>query len=287
MDASESVALQADLIYVFDRLPHHLVPQSFPLDFLVRFGLLCLAWFALTLPRPRTGGETRLRAMVYASLAIAAAGIVLALATANRPEFAAAALRFYWFRLADAFLPLGVAIMSVWRWEMLPEARQSTARVLLAVLIGLAAYHVLDYGVLRIWTGHPRSEKSERIESHADWLDACRWVADNTHQRALFITPRLAQTFKWRAARGEVVNLKDIPQDAAGIVEWKRRLEDIYASKSAASKWVGSVAELGAKETRRLARAYGADYVLTSSHPRLELPRVYHNGTYAVYKIDQ
>ena len=45
---------------------------------------------------------------------------------------------------------------------------------------------------------------------------------------ALFLTPRMSQTFRWYASRGEVVNWKDIPQDAKGIVEWWRRLGEIW-----------------------------------------------------------
>ena len=40
-------------------------------------------------------------------------------------------------------------------------------------------------------------------------------IRPNTPPDAPFITPRLNVSFKWRTGRPEVVNRKDIPQDAA------------------------------------------------------------------------
>ena len=40
----------------------------------------------------------------------------------------------------------------------------------------------------------------------------------------MFLTPRESFAFKWMAERAEYVCYKDCPQDAAGILEWNRRL---------------------------------------------------------------
>jgi hypothetical protein len=115
----------------------------------------------------------------------------------------------------------------------------------------------------------------------------CEWVADHTPPDALFITPRLNCTFKWRTGRPEVVNRKDIPQDAAGIVEWSRRLKDIYTVQFAGEdQTVDSVGALGADRVRQLAKKYRASYVLSDRAQLLQLPVAFRNDEYTVYKID-
>ena len=50
-------------------------------------------------------------------------------------------------------------------------------------------------------------------------------MRDNTPDDSLFLTPTKQQTFKWYAQRAEVVNWKDVPQDAAGILQWYERVQ--------------------------------------------------------------
>ena len=61
-------------------------------------------------------------------------------------------------------------------------------------------------------------------DQYADWQAACAWIKRETSQDALFLTPRESFAFKWMASRAEFVCYKDCPQDAAGILEWNRRL---------------------------------------------------------------
>ena len=43
----------------------------------------------------------------------------------------------------------------------------------------------------------------------------------------MFVTPVEQQTFKWHAQRAEVACWKDMPQDAEGVVEWRRRVSEL------------------------------------------------------------
>jgi hypothetical protein len=67
-------------------------------------------------------------------------------------------------------------------------------------------------------------------ETQKNWVRVCRWIADNTPQDALFLTPRKQQTFKWYAGRAEFVNWKDAPQDAPALLQWQRRMSDVWNS---------------------------------------------------------
>ena len=118
------------------------------------------------------------------------------------------------------------------------------------------------------------------------WQDACEWVARSGQipPDARFITPRLAQTFKWYAGRGEVVNWKEIPQDAAAIVKWKRRIDGLYVA-GRDRPHDESLADLGAKRLQDLGERYKAAYVITVTQPRLDLPVLYKNSTYIIYQL--
>ncbi len=103
---------EANRIYVFERLPHHLVPQMFPADFVRRHLLLWLLWGVLCWLAPANSAERRVRWLVGGAIGIALVGFAIApLATYNRAS-AAAILRYYWFRMADIFVPLGVSLLA-------------------------------------------------------------------------------------------------------------------------------------------------------------------------------
>ena len=135
---------------------------------------------------------------------------------------------------------------------------------------------------------HPWPPADAAIENLAAWREMCQWAASETPNDAVFLTPRLAQTFRWYAGRAEVVSRKDIPQDAAGIVEWWRRMERIYRTDAGTpdARWRRSLAELGAKQLQKLGLEFGADYVLTTAEPPLPLERVGpRNPSYAIYRL--
>ena len=156
-------------------------------------------------------------------------------------------------------------------------------RVALGAAAAVAIFHVADCAVLRLFadppfverqvdgaawraaglwaTGQPlrplfpRQPRADKLRDYAEWLDVCRWIADQRHtpRNARFIVPRVAYTFKWYAGRGEVVNWKESPQDAAGLHEWWQRINDIYATgKPSPNQYYGSLRGRRRREARRL-----------------------------------
>jgi hypothetical protein len=274
----------ANQIYVFIRLRHHLLPWEFDRWAWPGALLLVAVWFLLGW-RIR-GGQSlaRLRGFVNGSLAIAAAGLVLAVATRSNQELAARVMRYYWFRLADVAIPLGVAIYAV----RLAVDRASAAQRRLSLLIALSLVAVASVGD-DLYQNYLESQRpiADRYVVNEPWLDVCQWISQNTPRDALFLTPRLSATFKWRAGRSEVVNWKDIPQDAQSIVEWRRRLQNVHLDHrpERTSYWLDSLALATPERLSRLAEEYGADYVVTDSTPELALEKVYSNNAYAVYRL--
>ena len=278
------IVRQANYIYVFERLPHHL----FPTHFIVRFSLLVIFWLLLCRTRWGEPPESRLRAFVFGTLVIGGAGMIIALSAAFAPDNAAGLLRFYWFRLVDVAVPMGVALGGASYIAYHLQVRPAWGKLWLGIVVALCTLHL---GVHAVRRPLPTVPRADRLPHYRSWRLACRWIAQSGEipADACFLTPRLAQTFKWYTGRAEVVTWKDIPQDPRSIVAWWNRLQDIHATGSMApdERWRESLAELDEARLRALGRKYGANYLLTRTEPPLDLEVLYRNRHYVVYCLDQ
>jgi hypothetical protein len=97
----------------------------------------------------------------------------------------------------------------------------------------------------------------------------------------------MTQTFKWYAGRAEVVNLKDVPQDAHSIVEWWQRLASVHRVllPSGDRVWLDSLTEQSPEKLRQIGSRYHVDYLITDREPKLDLELIYSNNSYAVYRL--
>ncbi|MCE5267132.1 MAG: hypothetical protein LLG00_04530 [Planctomycetaceae bacterium] len=294
--ASRETARQAHEIYVFERLPHHLLITAIQPWFVARLGLLCGLWLLLGRweRRHRDENVLRLRAFVTGAVVIALCGAALSALVAVNRGLAANLLRFYWFRLADVALPLAVSLEAA-RLLLSPlaprpkrEGRPTFSCVAAWSLVaGVVLYQVGGHAIERIVPGPPRSEK---MASPTDWEAACRWAANSGTIRphACFLVPRVSQTFSWYSGHGAVVTWKDVPQDAKGLVEWWRRVNDIYATglPPTEPQWHDSLSELRPERLQQLGARYNAVYAITDrTDPPLNLERVYENSTYVIYQL--
>jgi hypothetical protein len=329
--------VEANSIYVWQRLPHHLAADRFQIGFPSRHMLLWTLWLVLITVSVADGPRRRLRWMVSAAMLLTAIGYGFVLIGHWNPDFAASLLRFYWFRMSDVFVPLGVTLVGLdWLRQMTTntgargdaETRKRQARKaptgesrtgkadpflplpsplagegpgvrgLRAARLWMAGLILVAIGDLALQFEHLPAElaccglpsvppRADKGVVYDDWRDVCRWAAANTDSDALFLTPRMASTFRWYANRGEVVSWKDIPQNADGIVEWWRRLGDIWGVGTPAGP-IDSLALLGPKRLAELAGNYKAEYAIVQLLPneaRLPLKAAYENGSYAVYRL--
>ena len=300
------VIRQANMIYVYGRLPHHLVFHRFPHAYMARHAFLLLLWLAACRATPcqlsaGVVGQRPLRGFVGGAVLIAILGIVIDQSLLYHLDVAAGLLRYYWYRLSDAILAAGAALAVV-GWVLALRATRpawGTAALVVAVLaaggnLAWTNYQrrsdlrpQADVQVLPAWPDDPA--RTDR--TYDDWRQACRWIAENTPTDACFITPKMQQTFKWYAERSEVCCGKDVPQDAVRLGEWWQRQRDLYPRKVAA----GGLVAHGESGLRELAQKYGADYVVldrsASARPLL-FRRVYPPAfsitpsVYEVYVID-
>jgi hypothetical protein len=288
------VAAEANQIYVW-RLPHHLVADQFREGFPSRHLLLWAVWLLLATITKADAAGRRFRWIVNAAILLTLIGYGLVFLSHWNPVWGNALLRFYWFRMSDALVPMGVALLGLQFLQQLARTRPSVGRLWLAGLVFATGFNlVAQWSHLPldvVWPGAaavaPRADKSM---AYADWRDVCRWTVDHTDPAARFLTPRMSCTFRWYAGRAEVVTWKDIPQNSAGIVAWWHRLLDIFAvgTDLPPAHWVESLAQVGPKRLTELADKYGADYVileLLPDVPSLPLHPLYANASYAVYQF--
>jgi hypothetical protein len=334
---------EANRIYVFERLPHHLVFHRFGIMPMVRHAALLWGWLAVAAWawRRREGELGRLNVVVAGAVAMALVGValdqgVVAYAAARGlsrqayQELAAPLLKYYWFRLSDSLLAIGAATaVGTWLWRQW-QSRPDAARrgVILAMLA--AGANIGQIAIERFWRPlpggfvqprptadlqpgrglwglaadgddeapsgtsaalPPNRRELSASEQFQFWLDVCRWAREHTPSHAKFLTPRRQQTFKWFAGRAEVATWKDVPQDAASIVAWKRTLEELFPPGSTDQ----DLAFHSDVRLIALARKHGASYILidrTRADRPIFLDRVYpdepsHNPAYAVYHVPQ
>ena len=285
-DRRREVVRFANQVYVYGRLAHHLAPGQLPPVFVVRFVALFVVWLILCWAAPREAALRRLHAFVAGAVILALIGAAIAPLNYVDPALAAGLLRFYWFRLADVAVPLGVALTAALLVAETLRTRPAIGRWALAGMLAIAGIHVGGYLAIR---PIPTIPPADRLPNSLAWETACDWIAhtDAIPPQAKFLTPRMSQTFKWYTGHAEVANWKEVPQDATAIVEWWRRVFEIHRSGSDDPQafWLDSLAELGAPRLKQLGAKYGADYALTLARPALPLEVVYRNRSYVVYRL--
>jgi hypothetical protein len=274
----------AATIYVRERINHHLYFWDFPRSNIVGFGLLVAGWIWLDRIATAPPGLRVVKWFATGSLALVGLGILLSNLSNQEASqrFANALLRLYWFRLADVAIPVAVALLIAATGRAAPATRRTSRQsaaapsgpianpggMFLAATV-IAAFAICGWTVVDRWRdGRPGADR-QSLPAYADqprrtwetqqnWVRVCRWIAENTPERARFVTPRNQQTFKWYAQRTEYVNWKDIPQDARSICEWSRRMSEVYGSD-----WGELVLPYLSSEQRRVFLAItGTDYVV-------------------------
>lgn len=291
--ANSEIVSRAWRIQVFHRLPHHLNPLKFffaeEAPYLTRFGMrflvLVVIWVIFYLLWPRQRAQRALGGIVFGSLSIALVGMLVSLATANNEDLAGRLMRFYWHRTPDVLLPMGVALAVAGCTAAWLAARPVAGRVALMLCVIGASWHLSAEVLDRYKLPVPKADrKMTKTESrYRDWLEICDVAADKLPREARVLTPRPAHTFKWYAGRGEVVIYKEMPQDAASIADWWERFRDVHRDENGWRR----LADAAPAELRALGKKYRAGYVVTDAEPRVDLPAVHRNDSFALYKLTE
>ncbi|TWU31761.1 DUF6798 domain-containing protein [Novipirellula artificiosorum] len=299
--AEPAESAMAAKIYTYYRLSHHLLPSGLMPIWYLRHGLLFvlgvgLAW--QTRGQQDDAKWNRMRGFAIGAMAIAMVGLLLGLLPMFDRDLAAKLLRYYWFRLTDAVVPLWVALLvvrSLCCFEMkTPRWKFSIAILLFAVgLFGFSSWRSIRLPVppsasnrLLGWDSDAPPEVQQK--AFRDWLSVCQWIRVATKTDAVFLTPRHQQTFKWYAERAEVANWKDVPQDAKSLIRWYERMHDVYPKRLGTIRVTIQYASL-----IKYREKYGVDFIVVDRRvvgDHSPLVRIYPigdevNDTYAVYEL--
>lgn len=273
LEAVDSPQMQhaATRIQVYERLPHHLLPQAFPWERVAWSGLLwacCLIGWSVT----RGPAWRSLRCVLLLACLFTGAGLLASLSPGG-----AGFLRFYPFRLLDGLLPLLTALQLT---SIGTEASVRTPRPWWTTpgvtRVGLAA---AACGLLAC----PQPDRVQppwKADNFAAWRDVCDWASRELPPEALCLTPKYSVGFKWWAQRAEFVTWKDCPQDAANLLEWKDRLRLV-------AEWREKhfAAGFGSEALFDL-RQYGSiDYVIAWNADPFRVEPAYRNSAFSVYAI--
>ncbi len=292
LNTAPEIRAEAYRIYVHQRLPHHLLVRAFSPSFIARHLILTLAFVGIGWRFRRQPGFDRLWGFVLGAVGLAVAGTVLDITLAHT-DFGTSLLRYYWFRPSDVFIPLGLSFALIcWIsfWET-SEPRRSA--ILLTSCLLLSSVGVIRSAEQLTSQTVPAADRQGNLKSVPrwnQWRDLGNWCSDNLATDALVLTPPYHQTFRWYAGRSELVNWKDIPQDATAIVEWRRRRADVDQLA-----WLIESQQYrrAKKQLLELAEKYAIDFIVlpTSatlpgkmSDPRL-IPR-YQNLNYILLQVE-
>ncbi len=312
-DPVQSIA--AAKIYTYARLSHHLLPTSFPTLWYLRHAGLVVVTFLVVWPYRRDAHMKPLVWLAIGCLGIGIVGLGVGMLDYYSKEMAARLLRYYWFRSTDAMMPmtlgLGIAAMlrtAAWHCDAPSSHRDATesllvkTRFILATLVSITGLVLYSYSAIdNVRRGIPASARYDVIaagrresydsqrDAFLDWQSVCHWIDQTFPDDEIFITPRHQQTFKWFAQRAEVVNWKDVPQDADSLVQWYKRFFDVYPRR------LGTVrVTIRYDELNRFRDQYGARFMVVDRRimgDSLPLVKVYPidginiNDTYAIYRL--
>ena len=301
LGADSEQAATAARIYSYFRIKHHLLPADFFLGWYLRFAALALMMVGgVALYRKQDEGIRILAWFVSATLGISVVGLLLGFLPAYAPDLAAKLLRYYWFRLADAMVPLMVAVLVT---RMLLDHRDRIRAIgwLGLLLAGSLCGNSVWYTARR---AVPPSVSNDLLgfeagasaavqqQVYRDWLNVCRWARTSSDEQEVFLTPRNQQTFKWFTGRAEVVNWKDVPQNPSALLEWYERFKEVYPSQIGNRRTANRVS-IRYPSLLALRKKYGVRYLIVDRRvtgDNLPLLRIYPaaaevNQTYAVYEL--
>lgn len=263
----------ANRIYVDARISHHLLFGSFPALHVARFGIMVFAWAVLARFMKRWIWFKPIQIFCLASLFISFGGLILS-GLEEQPgrvgDFSRGLLRFYWFRLSDFAVPTALslscgAIVNEWVKGNSRTARRFCGWLFILMIFAATCAQIVEKRADRRPVADQRSlptypgDPLRTIQTFENWRKVCVWIKNNTPTDSLFITPAEQQTFKWYAERAEVACWKDVPQDAAAMIQWYQRIQALCEPQKI---YLAGLMAYDDEQLTDLATEYGADYLL-------------------------
>jgi hypothetical protein len=245
------VAGEAARIYVFDRLPHHLVFHTFGTWYYLRHAVLLVGWVLLAWLTRDDVKLRRLRLVMIGAVTIALFGVLIDLAGLANMQLTgrslheyqlgvAPRLRLYWFRLEDALLPAATSLAFIaWlhRWQGTQPVR--AGRLLSGAMV-VAGINLADLCYWRSQVRVPDSVIQQRptFDSRPRWwLDEPRGVSRMF--RPLPGSDRLLTAREWLAHWQDACRWigEQTPADAKFMTPRRQQTFAWYAGRAQVAGW--------------------------------------------------
>ena len=140
-----ATATEAAVIQVYHRLPHHLLLHAMRPWHRWRFAMSVVVWLAAAWSWRRNPSQRMIHRFVGWTVILTVVGCLVDVATWNQPSAGAPLLKFYWFRLSDIFVPVGIGC-SLAGWLQRAESRWSSG-ISAALLLCLVSWIAYEFGV--------------------------------------------------------------------------------------------------------------------------------------------
>jgi len=285
-------AAQAWQIYVQFRVPHHLLPSTWPGHLWMLKLALAFVFFLAVYLAVQSKAMRFLSAYALASVALFVAG--LGFYAMGKTTL----LRFYWFRFPDVMVPFLACVLLaalVSEFLSLSEERQAWLRgveakygttLATSVAIILLGLYPAARVLLALHTAATSGVKAGEPALH--------WIAANTHEQAVFLVEPGWKNFYLIARRATFVSFKHVPQSPADILEWYKRIALANGGQAPNQGGFDALQEIGTKfygldktKILEIAKSYKIDYYLGQTQQPLDLGVVYTDADFTLYRLNE
>tara|TARA_R110001599_G_scaffold276025_1_gene477279 strand:- start:9434 stop:10891 length:1458 start_codon:yes stop_codon:yes gene_type:complete len=283
---------------VLFRIPHHLDPFSF-MDFKsTSFLLLAISLLVVGL-KTQYLNSTQKFTCTYLLILSTFFLIGLVLRYFEQYRFLIA----YPFRVADALLPLSLAIASTHfflEWLKAKIFKYDYRRMtLISAILVIVVYLLLSYTevIHKIyWTLNSKYKTLQDSSRTAktDYGEVTNWIKDNTKRDVIFAVNPCKSDFWIKSDRAMIVNFKSSPSDAR-FYEWYQRLSDLNNGKEFSGRSFTVCNEIAENFPKMdeahllyLSERYGMTYYLVEKErPELASKQVVNIGKYYLYSFTE
>ena len=193
-------------------------------------------------------------------------------------------LKYYPFRVGDTLFPFIVILCGYFVLQRWVRGRVLAVVLTLALTIITIKTTYTFASQVRWFDGRPDAERA--------WVEACTWLREMTPRAVVVLAPPAKASFTLLAQRATVVQFKFFPFTQVEVLEWYHRLLELTGGRPPSKTGFKAGAELNEYyfrladvEIARLAKKYGAEYVLTKCDESRDSTLVFSTRTYCVYKL--
>lgn len=258
------------LTYVTLRVPFHTLPSEFATEFWLKLALFAL--LNVLFLRVKSLKKIATYNLVFIGLALVG---TIAFYLINLVEF----MRYYWFRMADALLPLLTCIALVsWIVNQYEATllKRGTKRIAIAFSVGISTAVLIP----KIPEKAPEFIVNEDAEMSV-------WVQQNTPKNSVIITTPYYDYFYLNYQRPQFVSWKHAPQSNANMLEWHKRLKLLNKGYELTDlqSVINNYKQISTADIQAIQKEFLVDYILVQKRVQLDFPVAYQSSKYKLYQL--